>query len=537
MESYWTILFSYAVGGEGFLRWAYDSWVKDPLIDSSHSLFEAGDTFLVYPDEREALKPKTKSSIRLEKMLEGLRDVQKLETLRTISSEFNQKIKKLLLMMTKAYDHGQLYLNDSGKNQLRSDIKEFKNKLNEITKEALSHDYLGKKDTERHIKHSKNIKGITLPKEYITTIEKSPGTKRQYLGQPDMIILNDEKTLFTVYPIGHGAGEIVMQISEDAGENWEEKHDTPKSWSNSLETPTLYKLTLKNKKTVLILISGRPNWRENNKGGWDSSISLDEGATWSEFKNHHPFLNNQDKNYSIVAMSSLIQLKDKSGVLEDRWLGVYHDENFINYKTYLTFDDDGMEKWSLPEPYLGEHRIEEKVIKICEVCLFRSPDKQQITAIARSQSHQHASVIFYSFDEGESWTKPVFLPRELYGERHKAIFIPETEKLIITFREINNYENDNQTNWKAGNWVAWVGEYNDLIHHQSGELLITLAKDYTPSIKGGDTGYSGLVVQSDGTIIANSYGHWDEEFSNNWSGSVVDDLCYIKQVKFRLNEL
>lgn len=41
-ESYWTMMYSYSVGGEGYLRWAYDSWVENPLEDTTHNAFEAG---------------------------------------------------------------------------------------------------------------------------------------------------------------------------------------------------------------------------------------------------------------------------------------------------------------------------------------------------------------------------------------------------------------------------------------------------------------------------------------------------------------
>lgn len=50
-ESYWSVFFSAAQGANGFLRWAYDAWVKDPLRDTTHISFESGDCFLVYPDE------------------------------------------------------------------------------------------------------------------------------------------------------------------------------------------------------------------------------------------------------------------------------------------------------------------------------------------------------------------------------------------------------------------------------------------------------------------------------------------------------
>ena len=50
--------------------------VENPLEDTTHNAFEAGDCFLVFPDDSEAKV--TKSSTRFEKMAEGVRDVNKL---------------------------------------------------------------------------------------------------------------------------------------------------------------------------------------------------------------------------------------------------------------------------------------------------------------------------------------------------------------------------------------------------------------------------------------------------------------------------
>lgn len=77
VESYWSVINA----GEktaGMLRWAYDAWVEDPLRDTTHNAFEPGDCFLVFPDEKTAEHPVTKSSVRLERMAQGVRDVNKL---------------------------------------------------------------------------------------------------------------------------------------------------------------------------------------------------------------------------------------------------------------------------------------------------------------------------------------------------------------------------------------------------------------------------------------------------------------------------
>lgn len=59
---------------DGFLRWAYNSWVEDPIRDSRFRTWAAGDTFIVYPEGR--------SSIRFERLVEGIQDWEKIRLLR-----------------------------------------------------------------------------------------------------------------------------------------------------------------------------------------------------------------------------------------------------------------------------------------------------------------------------------------------------------------------------------------------------------------------------------------------------------------------
>lgn len=366
--------------------------------------------------------------------------------------------------------------------------------------------------------------------------------------------LDDNRTLITVYPVGHGHGKLVMKVSEDAGETWTGKTDIPSSWTKSLETPTIYKLHLDNGTTRLMLITGLPNWGNGETdanghiGGWNTSYSDDGGKTWSEYKNWHEKKKDGTTNYTIVAMASLIQLKDKNGNNIQKWMGVYHDVNYVNYKTYLTFDESGNEQWSDPEPYLNEYRTTESKYQMCEIGMFRSPDGKRIVGLARSQSHNNPSTLIYSDDEGETWSEPMDLPGSLAGERHKALYDPISGKLVITFREIQydlnkNNQFDGGNDWMAGDWVAWVGTYEDLMEQNDGQCHILLCEDWVNNRYSGDTGYTGFVVLSDGTFVMDSYGHWDKEFSQSWQGSdgsgynVKTDLCYIKQAKFKLADV
>ena len=63
----------------GFLRWAYNSWVAAPELDSNHVTWQPGDCFLVYPLENGEVR----SAVRFEMLREGIEDLKKLIFLET----------------------------------------------------------------------------------------------------------------------------------------------------------------------------------------------------------------------------------------------------------------------------------------------------------------------------------------------------------------------------------------------------------------------------------------------------------------------
>jgi len=73
-ESCYEGWFASAMGFDGFLRWAYNNWVEKPEIDSRFITWPSGDTYLVYPDAQ--------SSIRFERLREGIQDYEKIRILR-----------------------------------------------------------------------------------------------------------------------------------------------------------------------------------------------------------------------------------------------------------------------------------------------------------------------------------------------------------------------------------------------------------------------------------------------------------------------
>ena len=73
-EAAWTPIHAVAGGYDGFLRWSINSWTADPLRDSRFRTWAAGDTYSIYPGPR--------SSIRFERLMEGLQSCEKIHILR-----------------------------------------------------------------------------------------------------------------------------------------------------------------------------------------------------------------------------------------------------------------------------------------------------------------------------------------------------------------------------------------------------------------------------------------------------------------------
>ena len=86
-----------------------------------------------------------------------------------------------------------------------------------------------------------------------TVVDREKG---QYLGHVTTAMLEDGKTIFAVYPKGHGKGAIVMKRSGDGGRTWSDRLPTPESWATSTEVPTLYRTVDRDGKRRFIMFSG-----------------------------------------------------------------------------------------------------------------------------------------------------------------------------------------------------------------------------------------------------------------------------------------
>ncbi|MCK5367051.1 MAG: exo-alpha-sialidase, partial [Cyclobacteriaceae bacterium] len=180
-------------------------------------------------------------------------------------------------------------------------------------------------------------------------VDKEEG---QYLGHVTTALMEDGKTIYAVYPKGHGKGAIVMKRSDDGGISWSERLPTPDSWKTSQEVPTLFKVEDANGIKRLIMFSGLYPTR--------MAISEDEGLTWSE-------LNKVGDWGGIVVMGDIIPLTTGKG----HYMALFHDDlrfihkdgkraykkdvanfNSRTFSLYKSLSYDGGLTWSAPDEIL-----------------------------------------------------------------------------------------------------------------------------------------------------------------------------------------
>ncbi len=327
------------------------------------------------------------------------------------------------------------------------------------------------------------------------TVDREPGV---YLGHPSTALLPDGRTIICVYPKGHGRGPIIMKRSEDGGLTWSERLPVPESWATSKETPTIHLVYDRAGRRRLVLFSGLYPIR--------MAVSEDDGRTWSELRPIGDF-------GGIVAMASVVELKG------GRYMAFFHDDGrFLRargsgqrrFAVYGTVSSDGGLTWSQPRELISHEEA-----WLCEPGVFRSPDGRQLAMLLREESRKLNSFVCFSDDEGDSWGGLRQVGPELTGDRHVARYGLDG-RLVVVFRDMAR-----GSPWR-GDFVAWVGTYEDILRGRPGQYRVRLLDNRASP---GETGYAGLEVLPDGTFVATTY-----------CSPAGGELPCVVSVRFRLEE-
>ncbi len=371
---------------------------------------------------------------------------------------------------------------------------------------------------KRDRQESDIIGNITVPaidldadRQRQVLVDKEEG---QYLGHVTTVLLEDGRTIYAVYPKGHGRGAIVKKRSDDGGLTWSERLPVPESWATSREVPTIHRVFDPQGVKRLILWSGLYPAR--------LAVSEDDGKTWSELEPAGDW-------GGIVVMGFVEPLKTGKG----HYIAMFHDDGrFIKggpdefwgspagarsdtMVLYQTFSKDGGLTWSYPEAIWKNSEIH-----LCEPGAIRSPDGSQIAVLLRENRRRKNSHVIFSEDEGKTWSEPRELPLALTGDRHTGKYAPDG-RLFISFRG-NSPTDRRESRPFETDWAGWVGTYEDIVHGREGQYVVRLKNN----TRGYDTTYPGVEVLPDGTFIVTTYGHWDE-----------GEEPYILSVRLKLEEL
>ena len=347
--------------------------------------------------------------------------------------------------------------------------------------------------------------GYTIPtldidgwKDHQVVVDREPG---QYLGHPTTVLLEDGKTILTVYPKGHGRGPIQYKKSTDGGKSWSDRLPTPPNWVTSGETPTIHRVIDAAGKKRLVIFSGLKPIRK--------AISDDDGATWTELAPIGEY-------GGIVPMGSVVKLTDKPG----HYLALFHDDGRFmiepyrpspkGFYVYQINSTDGGISWS--QPKVVAHHPD---AQLCEPGAIRSPDGKQIAVLLRENSRKHNSFLITSNDEGKTWSKPKELPASLTGDRHNGAYSKDG-RLLVSFRDTT------RKSPTKGDWVAWVGTYDDIVSGREGQYRVRIKDNH----KSADCAYPGVERLPDDTFVLTTYGHW-----------TPNEQPYILSVRLTLAEL
>ncbi|MEM9802641.1 MAG: GDSL-type esterase/lipase family protein [Planctomycetota bacterium] len=339
-------------------------------------------------------------------------------------------------------------------------------------------------------------RGWTLPEidlagdeDRVIVVDREPG---QYLGHPTTLLLEDGRTILCVYPKGHGRGAICMKRSDDGGLTWSERLPVPASWATSKETPVIERIRSRDGDAEnLIVWSGLYPARR--------ALSADGGSTWSELE---PVAGDP-------AWGGIVVMGDHLRARDGRTLAWFHDDGryfrgtgrWRGFRVYQTESTDAGVTWSQPRVI-----AESRHAHLCEPGVVRKGDR--IALLLRENSRQRNSHVIVSDDEGRTWSDPRPLSGALTGDRHQVLTLPDG-RLFVSFRDTGLAS----SRW--GDWVAWVGTFEDVVEGRQGDLRLRLMDN----VKAADCAYPALELLQDGTIVATTYGHWTEG-EEPWIASV-----------------
>jgi hypothetical protein len=290
----------------------------------------------------------------------------------------------------------------------------------------------------------------------------------------------------------HGAPGGLLKRSDDGGMTWSDLLNVPANWRQiGRGHPTIHRLVDRNAVERLFVFQRTPD-----RSSMLQAMSEDGGATWS------PMQENGLVCWTAPQTVEPVESGGKHLIWYERTRGGKGGPGVI----WQSASTDGGLTW-------GDSRPVVNFAGASEPAVVRSPDGGQLLMLIRENSRRYNSAHAMSDDEGKTWTQPRELPMALTGDRHDAVHTPDG-RLVIVFRDQAKGASTH------GQFVGWVGRYEDVVEGREGQYRMKLLHSYA------DTGYPGIEALPDGTIVATTYAQLKR-----------DELSSVVSVRFKIDEL
>jgi len=312
------------------------------------------------------------------------------------------------------------------------------------------------------------------------------GTDTAYQGHCDTVLLDDGTTMFAAWCLNHAGQFGPLARSDDGGLTWSAPLPVPADWQDvKRTTPVLHRLTDPDGVERLFLFAGC-----DFPGNLRRAFSADGGRTWSPLeevglvgeaapKSILPF----DGGKRLVMWSDRrdpTNAKDPHPVV---WQSESRDGGLTWGKDRVVLVVPG--QWAQP-------------------CVTKSADGRRLLMLMRENTRRHNSLYAVSTDDARTWSEPRELPAALTGDRHVVKRAPDG-RLVVAFRDMS------KVSLTYGQYVAWVGTFEDIENRREGQYRIKLLHNANrtatdaPGTGNTDCGYSDLELLDDGTFIATTY--------------------------------
>ncbi len=331
---------------------------------------------------------------------------------------------------------------------------------------------------------------ISLRVEQLEEENLSRISQNLAFGAPSAVQTNSGKIIIAST---QNNGPVTLLACTD-GENWQTLQ-TPFSNVTMRADASLFTLNFTNGDQALILFAANPAQDRLPANGISFSLSFDDGQTWSNFST---IFNSVDCAY---AMSSVTQLKN-GAEFTDQWLCTFTTNDYQNFSTVLTFNSLLSPSFSTPQEILSGDSNQNLLYN---PMILRADDTLIMILSNAKRTEAATSMICFSYDEGSTWTLPKSLPNDLSGENFSAINLPDSDDVVITFKQITSVKPNalSTSNHISLGWCAWIGDLEGLLKYQYpvaetdrfGDKLVLISAD--TSITPGS-----IFQMSNGELIA-----------------------------------